>query len=68
MQKSSTYTAYILFSLLFVLIAVASFAAFSEAEEICTQATNCLRPLTESSKGEMIWEVVSRQFLTLFPI
>ncbi|MBB1286337.1 hypothetical protein HRH25_18280 [Flavisolibacter sp. BT320] len=68
MQRSSTPTAYILFSLMFILIAAASFAAFSEAEEICNRAGNCLRPLQNPSNGEMIWEVVSRQFLTLLSI
>ncbi|HEV7334032.1 MAG TPA: hypothetical protein VGN63_23560 [Flavisolibacter sp.] len=68
MQKSSAPTAYILFTLLFVLIAVASFAAFTEAEEMCVQAEYCLRPASDPSNGEMIWEVISRQFLTLLPI
>ena len=67
MRKTSTPAAYILFPLLFVLIAVASFAAFTETEELCTQAAECLKP--ESIRnGEMIWEVASRQFLSLFPI
>ena len=67
MQKSTTPAAYILVSLLFVFIAVASFATFAETEEICTQATNCLKPIP-ATNGEMIWEVISRQFLTLLPI
>ena len=67
MQKSSTPTAYILFSLLFILIAVASFAAFTGTEEICAQTAECLKP-EPVRNGEMIWEVVSRQFLSLLPI
>lgn len=66
MQKSPAPTAYILFCLLFIFIAVASFAAFTETEELCNQAAECLKP--ESLRnGEMIWEVASRQFLSLFP-
>ena len=67
MQKSSAPTAYILFSLLFILIAVVSFAAFTGTEEICAQAADCLKP-ESIQNGEMIWEVVSRQFLSLLPI
>mgnify|MGYP003581340559 CR=1 FL=1 len=68
MQKSSTPTAYILFSLLFVFIAVASFAAFMETEELCAQAESCLMQVPPTANGEMIWEVISRQFLTLLSI
>ena len=68
MQKTSAYRAFLLISLLFVLIAAASFAAFTKTEELCTQAESCLRQMHPTSNGEMIWEVVSRQFLSLFPI
>ncbi|MDQ3279729.1 MAG: hypothetical protein M3Q06_15490 [Bacteroidota bacterium] len=68
MQKSSVTTAYILFSLLFILIAVASFAAFMETEELCGQAKACLQEAPPTTNGEMIWEVISRQFLSLVSI
>lgn len=67
MQKFSTPKAFLCLTLLFVLIAVASFAAFKETEQLCSQANGCQidAPL---KNGEMFWDVISRQFLTLFPV
>ena len=68
MQKISTYKALFFFTLTFVLIAAASFAAFRETEAVCTQAKNCLKLAPPAGGSEMLWEVVSRQFLTLVSI
>lgn len=68
MQKLFTQKAFFLLTLLFVLFAAASFAAFRETEEICTQARACLKEATPAKGGEMLWEVVSRHFLALLSI
>jgi hypothetical protein len=68
MQKNSTQKALSLFTLLFVLLAVASFAAFRETEPIYTGAQSCLKASAPAQSSEMLWEVVFRQFLSLISI
>lgn len=67
MQKISTHKAFAFFTLLFVLIAVASFAAF-ETEQVCTQAQACLKTAPAPKGTEMLWELLSRQILSVLTI
>jgi hypothetical protein len=68
MQKFFTPKAFILLTLVFVFIAAASFAAFKETEVVCAEARQCLKTAPVQKSGEIIWEVVSRQFLSLISI
>jgi hypothetical protein len=68
MQKISTQKAFLLFTLLFVLLAMASFAAFRETEPLYTGARSCLNSAVPAQNGEMLWEVVFRQFFSLISI
>jgi hypothetical protein len=67
MKKFFTQKAFLLLTLLFVLLAAASFAAFRETEKVCEQA-QCAKVKAPEKNGNMIWEVVSRQFLSLIAI
>ena len=65
MQKNYTQKALALFTLFFVLLALASFAAFRETEQVYDGARSCLNTIAPAEKGEMLWEMVFRQFLSL---
>ncbi len=67
MQKSFTHKTFLLFTLIFVLIAMASFAAFRETEQVGAGAKTCMK-VAPAENGEMLWEVVSRRFLSLLSI
>jgi|GEM_PF-4843524 len=69
-KANSTYKAFIGFTLLFMLIAAFSFAAFRETENICTGETNnCSQQGAPSEKGgEMLWDSFSRRFVSLVTI
>ncbi|HZH37981.1 MAG TPA: hypothetical protein VEX65_11925 [Flavisolibacter sp.] len=67
MKKFFTQKAFLLLTLLFVLLAAASFAAFRETEQVCQQV-QCAKVTSHEKNGNMIWEVVSRQFLSLLAI
>jgi hypothetical protein len=68
MQKNNTQKAFFFSTLFFVLLALASFAAFWETESICAGAEACLKATSPAEKGTMLWEMVFRQFLTLISI
>jgi hypothetical protein len=65
MQKTYTQKALLLFTLLFVVLAAASFAAFRETEQAYTGAQACLKYASSAQKTEMLWEVLFRPFLSL---
>ncbi|WP_121352466.1 hypothetical protein [Flavisolibacter nicotianae] len=65
MQKFFTQKAFLLLTLFFILIAGFSFAAFRETEQVCTQVKSCCKMTQPARSSEMLWEVVSRQFLSL---
>jgi hypothetical protein len=65
MKKFFTQKAFLLFTLFFVSMAAASFVAFKETEQVCTTAEEACKSVKGS---EVLWEVVSRQFLSLVAI
>jgi len=65
MQKFFTPKAFLLLTLLFVGIALFSFAAFHETVEVSTSVKNTCNAIKASKNSEMLWEVVSRQFLSV---
>ena len=68
MKKFFIQKAFVLTTLFFVFLALFSFAAFRETGQVCAQAQSCIRELKPAQHSEMLWEVVSRQFLTLLSI
>lgn len=68
MQKNHTQKALALFTLFFVLLALASFAVFRETEQVYAGARSCLNMIPPADKGEMLWEMVFRQFLSLISV
>ena len=68
MQKNDTQKAFAFFTLFFVLLALASFAAFRETEQVYAGARSCLNSIAPAQKGEMLWEMVFRQFLSLISL
>ncbi len=64
MKKFFKQKAFLLFTLLFILLAAASFAAFRETERVCEQV-ECAKVTAPEKNSDMVWEVVSRQFLSL---
>ena len=68
MQKIGTQKAFLLFTLLFVFLALFSFAAFHETEPLYTEARFCLKMAAPAQDSGMLWEVVFRQFLSLISI
>lgn len=67
-KATSTYKALIGLTLLFMLIAALSFAAFRETNELCSEAKNCTQPAPSRKGGEMLWDGFSRRFVTLVTI
>lgn len=65
MQKNSTQKALFFCTLFFVLLALLSFAVFHETEQVCAEARSYLNVASPAHQGEMLWEVVCRQFLLL---
>jgi hypothetical protein len=65
MEKFFTPKAFVLLTLLFMTIAGLSFAAFRETEDVCTSAKEACKVIKPTRSSEMLWEVVSRQFLSL---
>ena len=65
MKKFFTQKAFLLLTLFFVSIAALSFAAFKETEQVCTSAEQACQSVKPAKGNEMLWEVVSRQFLSL---
>lgn len=68
MQKFFLQKAFLLFTLLFICIAAFSFAAFRETGQVCHSVKTCCRVAHPVKSSEMLWEVVSRQFLSLVSI
>lgn len=68
MQKFFTKKAFLLLTLLFVFFAGFSFAAFRETEQACTGVKNTCHVAKPAKSSEVLWEVVSRQFLSLVSI
>jgi len=68
-KANSTNKVLIGLTMLFMMIAALSFAAFRETEEICTQAKTCTPPASTNSKGgEMLWDGFSRRFVSFVAI
>jgi thiol:disulfide interchange protein len=67
-KANSTNKVLIGLTMLFMMIAGLSFAAFRETEEICTQAKNCTPASSKSKGGEMLWDVFSRGFISVVAI
>jgi len=63
MKRAFTTKAFTLLTLLFVLIAAFSFAAF-ETKEVCREAKKCSQ-VAPSKSGEMLWDSFSRRFISL---
>jgi hypothetical protein len=65
-MKKATITnkAFILFTLLFISIAIFSFAVFQETEKACNEVKKCSEA-APSNNGEMIWDVFSRRLISL---
>lgn len=69
-KANATYKAFIGFTILFMLIAAFSFAAFRETEDFCTsEGKKCSQETAPSGKGgEMLWDSFSRRFVSLVAI
>jgi hypothetical protein len=65
MQRAFTKKAFVLLTMLFVLFAAISFAAFRQTEKVCRAARNTCSVSKPAKSSEVLWEVVSRQFLSL---
>jgi hypothetical protein len=65
MQKIYTQKALLLFTLLFMVLAAASFAAFRETEQVYTGAEACMKYACSTQESKMLWEVIFRPFLSL---
>ena len=66
-KAANANKALLLLTLLFIIIAACSFAAFREAETICTEASGKCND-TRSSKrngGGMFWDDFSRLFVSV---
>jgi hypothetical protein len=63
MKKATTTKAFTLFTILFILIAAFSFAAF-ETKGVCNETKKCSQ-ITPSKTGEMLWDGFSRRFISL---
>ena len=69
MKKAFTTKAFTLFTVLFVLIAAFSFAAFRKTEQVCTAATKkCSQGAPLKRGSEMPWDGFSRRFITLISV
>ncbi|HET7899191.1 MAG TPA: hypothetical protein VFL47_16005, partial [Flavisolibacter sp.] len=64
MQKLFLPKAILLLTLLFGSVAVASFAAFRETKAVSTSVKDTCSNLKPAKNTEMLWEVISRQFLS----
>lgn len=68
-KANSTNIVLIGLTILFMMIAAFSFAAFRETGELCTQAKTCTPAApTESKGGEMLWDGFSRRFVSFVTI
>ena len=56
--------ALILFTILFIIIAALSFAAFEKGEKVCAEAGKCSEVKPSITNGEMIWDVFSRRLIS----
>ncbi|HYO21297.1 MAG TPA: hypothetical protein VER36_02755 [Flavisolibacter sp.] len=69
MRKAiSTNRVLIGLTLVFMLIAALSFAAFDETKSLCGEAKNCTRSAPAKRSGEMLWDGFSRRFVSLIAI
>ena len=64
MNRANTYRALIGFTIVFMLIAAVSFAAFRETDELCGEANTCTEQVPVKKGGEMLWDSFSRQFIS----
>lgn len=67
-KANSTYRVLTGLTLVFVLIAAFSFAAFHKAEDICSEAKSCAQPAPSHKGSEMLWDGFSRRFVSLLSI
>lgn len=62
-KANQTYKALFLFTLLFIVLAVASFAAFGEAGCTPETASNCIEVLP-AHKSDIFWDIFTNRFLS----
>ena len=69
-KGNTTYTLLTGLTLVFILIAAFSFAAFQDVDGSCTsEAHECEQQLNPAKKGgEMLWDGFSRRFVSLVSI
>jgi hypothetical protein len=65
MNRANTYKALIGFTIIFMLLAAVSFAAFRETNEFCGEAKTCTEQAPVKRGGEMLWDSFSRRFISL---
>lgn len=64
-KANATVKALLVLSLVFSLIAAASFAAFRETKSLCSEAPKCNRTAPANRNGGgMLWDDVARHFLS----
>ena len=68
MNRPNTYKALIGFTIIFMLIAAVSFAAFRDTDGMCDQAKTCTQEVPTKRGGEMIWDSFSRRFVSLVAV
>lgn len=67
-KANSTHKVLMGLTLVFTLIAALSFAAFHQADDFCSAAKNCSRQAPPKNGSEMLWDGVSRHFVSLLSI
>jgi len=69
-KANATHKALFGLTLLFMLIAALSFAAFRETESLCSISAkkSCQAAAPKHSGGQMLWDDFSRHFLSLVSI
>ncbi|HUC81850.1 MAG TPA: hypothetical protein VMR70_13095 [Flavisolibacter sp.] len=67
-KANSTYRVLTGLTLVFMLIAALSFAAFHNAEDLCNEAKNCIQPLPSKKGSDILWDGFSRGFIALITL
>lgn len=66
MRKANPiHKALLALTLIFVLIAAASFASFRQGRSLCSEASKKGSPAPSKNGGQMLWDDFSRRFLSL---
>ncbi|HEX8316448.1 MAG TPA: hypothetical protein VF609_15710 [Flavisolibacter sp.] len=67
-KATSTNRPLLILTLVFLLIAGFSFAAFHKTEELCNEEQNCTQSAPAKRGGEMLWDGFSRRFVSFTTI